>query len=303
MLIAFGIVLFSLQIYVKTQRIYPMKHFICCILLLAAFASNAQSDLSKEEQLEYMKQMGSRTAKQTWWFFNQRLKEPLSYTYQHVYIEFLNVYVKDIKQLPSGKYQGVVDLELPHDQSFNETNQDIKFDSAEIDDWFMVDDTYLVGGFLLRIMQFDDLKPFKKKGRFSIPFQSINEDFIKSSKMYSDLSYDGDEPVNVQELFPGGNKGFHDSVQAYLYYPDYAHYMGIEGFVTVEFTLLVDHGIIENIKVIRGVGAGLNDIAKNAFRQTAKYWKPTTDKNNTTRSIHFTQSIRFYFRDYEQTFK
>ncbi len=286
-----------------------MKFIIYSFLLFVTLHSSAQTDFSKEEQLEYMKQMGSRTAKQTWWFFDKRLKEPLKYTFQHVYIEFIGVYVKDIKQLPSGKYQGLVDLDLPHDPSFSETNQEIKFDSAEIDDWFMVDDTYLVGGFWLRLMHFDDLKTFKRKGKFSIPFQSINEDFIKSSKMTSSMDYDYDSDddegyrMNIQELFPGGDKGFQDSIQSRLTYPEYAYYMGIEGYVTIQFTLLVDYGVIENLKVIRGVGAGLSDVAKTAFRQTSKYWKPTTDKNNKLKSIRFTQSVRFYFRDYEQTFK
>lgn len=286
-----------------------MKLIIYSFLLFATLNSSAQPDFSKEEQLEYMKQMGSRTAKQTWWFFDQRLKEPLDYTFQHVYIEFIGVYIKDIKQLPSGKYHGLVDLDLPHDPSFSETNQEIKFDSAEIDDWFMVDDTYLIGGFGLRLMDFNDLKTFKKKGKFSIPFQSINEDFIKSSKMTGSLDYDygseddEDQRINLQELFPGGDKGFHDSIQSRLNYPEYAHYMGIEGYVTIQFTLLVDYGVIENLKVIRGVGAGLSDVAKSAFRQTSRYWKPTTNQKNKLKSIRFTQSVRFYFRDYEQTFK
>jgi hypothetical protein len=268
--------------------------------------SSIRAQSFKGEDLDFMKQMSSRTAKQTWWFFDKRLKEPLHYNYLHVYLEFQNVYLKDIKQLPSGKYLGVVDLELPHDPAFDASNLNVKFDSTEIDDWFMVEDVYLIGGFQIRLLPFQELQLMMKKGKFKIPHQSVNEDFIAISELNKAPLDDNDNIIwvtgtHVQDLFPGGIDGFKDSVGNNLVYTEYAHYMGIEGFVTAQFSILKNGGI-SNIKILRGVGGGLSDTAKNTLNKLGQYWKPFPTEYY-PKELTMIYTIRFYFRDYEQTFK
>ncbi len=58
-----------------------------------------------------------------------------------------------------------------------------------------------------------------------------------------------------------------------LYYSKYARYYGIEGWVTLQFTI-AETGEISQIKVLRGVGAGLNDIARDVLFDLSENWNP-----------------------------
>lgn len=267
------------------------------LVLLLFLCLNTRSQSFTGDELEYMRQMSSRTAKQTWWFFDKRLKEPLLYTYQHIYLDFQHVYIRDIKQLSSGKYTGKVDLALPHDEAFNESNQELVFDSAEVDDWFMVDEEgYLLGGFWVRLAEYEIQQAIRKNGKCQLPHQSVNEDFIKSSQVT--WREPGTNNFNPNDVFPGGEKGLKDSLHYNLEHPDYAHYMAIEGYVTVRFEI-DEKGTMTKISVVRGVGGGLNESAKKAFRNLSPYWKPLY-YDGIPEPYVVVFPIRFYYKDWEQ---
>lgn len=232
--------------------------------------------------------MGSRTAKQTWWFFDKRLKEPLEYRFLHVFIESKNVFIKDIKHLPTGYYQGLVDLDLPHDEIYDEPNQVIQFDSIEVDDWFMVEDVYLIGGFLFRLQDFEYQRSIMKIGNFKLLRSAINEDFIASSRILEGtIKIERTE----QDLFQGGQKAFLDSLSNHLHYSSFAKHMRLEGWVTLQFTIGKQGGI-SRIKVVRGIGGGLSDIAKNTLYDLSPYWLPYI-KDGEPKEIEYTLPVHF----------
>jgi TonB family protein len=246
-----------------------MKKSLLILCILCFYQLKAQQ---KDENTELMQQIGIRTARQTWWFFDKRLKTPIDYAFQHVYIKRLDVYIQNIRKLPDGKYTGIVNLNLPHNIIFTENNQEITFDSAEIDDWFMVQDTYLVGGFYLRTLPFAEKQQVKKEGYFNYGAIVINDDFIEST--FDSLpSKTMAWPEEDHSYFIGGQKALLDSLQQKLYYSNYARLMGIEGRVLVNFTIKKDGGL-SHVKVIRGVGGGLNDIARDMIYELSSCFRP-----------------------------
>lgn len=268
-----------------------MKYLL--LLLSLFFYYNGKSQTLTGEDLEYAKQLCSRTAKQTWWFFDKRLKEPQAYRYQHVYIEFQNIYIKDIQQLPSGKYKGIVNLDLPHDSAFTESNREITFDSMEIDDWFMVEDVYLIGGFGVRIMPFEERQLILRKGRCKLPQQCINDDFIESSKMPPSADNIKLSEEQLNKIFQGGQKAFLESLRKKLYFTEFSMMMGLEGWVTLQFNIEED-GSLSKVKVLRGIGGGLNDIARNILFDLKDYFLPHK-ATDFPEPLTFTLPIRFRY--------
>lgn len=73
--------------------------------------------------------------------------------------------------------------------------------------------------------------------------------------------------------FDGGSEGFSDYFSNNLFYPQYARKLGIEGWVTLKITI-EPSGAIQSVKTIRGVGGGLNDVAKDVVWKSQNKWLP-----------------------------
>lgn len=78
--------------------------------------------------------------------------------------------------------------------------------------------------------------------------------------------------VEQQPGFPGGMGAFYQFVQKKMKYPSQARRMGIEGKVFVQFVVGKD-GSINEVKVIRGIGAGCDEEAIRVIENSPK-WAP-----------------------------
>lgn len=237
--------------------------------------------------------MGKRTAKQTWWFFEHRLidNEP-QYKYFRVFFEQKNVWLKDIKKLSAGHFEGIIDTDLPHDNSFNNEYK-LEFGPREIDDWLMVDDYYLVGGFTVRILPFELRNSFMKKGQYRTTGAAVNNDFIELSHII--VTEKAEILVSLDSLFLTGEQGFKDSLSMNIKYTNYARELGIEGWVHVVFEI-DKNGVMQNLTVIRGIGGGLNDNIKELLWRLKDYWLPPKVDVNSPKGISLHLPVRFAFR-------
>lgn len=270
-----------------------MKKVLIVLLLSLVFAFNsyAQKFDFDEEQLEYLQEVGKLTANQTWWFFEHRLKEPLpEYRFHHVYLPFQDVWVKDIKQLPKGRFVGVIDLNLPHGTGVEMLNDSIRFHPNDVGDWIIVDDYYLLGGFTLWYRSFEELKQYRKLGQFRVKGFCINRDFVELSNLEEETS-----PKAIREdnrmlnlYFQGGAQAFIDSMKAKVNYPDYAVLLGIEGYVTLRFKLN-GNGELEDMVVLRGIGCGLHEEFMLAVKELQPLFFADPDKKD----VYFTIPYHF----------
>lgn len=71
---------------------------------------------------------------------------------------------------------------------------------------------------------------------------------------------------------PGGMEGFTQYMIKSLKYPEVAKEKGIEGMVVVAFVVKSD-GSVENIEIIRGIGAGCDEEALRVVAESGK-WTP-----------------------------
>lgn len=71
---------------------------------------------------------------------------------------------------------------------------------------------------------------------------------------------------------PGGMPGFTQYMIDNLKYPETAKEKGIEGLVVVAFVVKSD-GSVENIEIIRGIGAGCDEEASRIIAESGK-WTP-----------------------------
>lgn len=78
--------------------------------------------------------------------------------------------------------------------------------------------------------------------------------------------------VEQQPGFPGGMGAFYKYVQKKMKYPSQARRMGIEGKVFVQFVVGKD-GSINDVKVIRGIGAGCDEEAIRVLKNSPQ-WAP-----------------------------
>ncbi len=246
-----------------------------------------------EEHRIYYHEMGKRTAKQTWWFFEHRLGNNLpQYTYFRVFFEQKNVWLKDIEKISEDRFQGIVDTELPHDSSFKKGCK-FEFIAREIDDWLMVDDYNLVGGFTVRILPFALRKSYMNKGEYRIIGAAINNDFIELSRIIpsekEEMSY------TLDELFLTGEQGFKDSLAKNLKYTNYAIDLGIEGWIHV--VLEIDkNSVMQKLTIMRGIGGGLNDSVKELMWQLKDYWISPKLDGHTPQVISLHLPIKFAIR-------
>ncbi|WP_051287286.1 energy transducer TonB [Algoriphagus mannitolivorans] len=78
--------------------------------------------------------------------------------------------------------------------------------------------------------------------------------------------------VDEMPVPPGGMPGFTQYMIDNLKYPETAKEKGIEGLVLVAFVVKSD-GSVENIEIIRGIGAGCDEEAKRIVAESGK-WTP-----------------------------
>ena len=95
-----------------------------------------------------------------------------------------------------------------------------------------------------------------------------------------EMSEIGDEPFQLVEIKPSFNGGdaneFSKWVNSRLVYPDSAKKNGIQGRVTLQFTVESD-GSVTNVKVLRGINDELDKEAVRVVSSSPK-WKPGTAK-------------------------
>jgi TonB family protein len=269
-----------------------IRLFLVLLHLAVVFDSYSQMPDFDEEQIEYLHEVGKLTASQTWWFFEHRLKEPLpEYRFHHVYLPFQDVWVKDIKPLPKGRFVGVIDLDLPHGKGVEMLKDSIRFQPGDVGDWIIVDDYYLLGGFTLWYRSFTELKPYRKLGQFRMKGFCVNRDFVELSELKEETSKDAYQRngLLLQQHFIGGAKTFYDSIHAKTEYPDYAVLIGIEGYVTLRFKLNGD-GELEDFAILRGIGCGLHEEFIVAVKSLEHLFVPDPDKKD----VYIT--IPFHFR-------
>ena len=78
--------------------------------------------------------------------------------------------------------------------------------------------------------------------------------------------------VEKMPTYPGGVQAFYKYVKKKMKYPSQARRMGIEGKVFVQFVVGKD-GVISEVKVIRGVGAGCDEEAIRVIKNSPR-WSP-----------------------------
>lgn len=81
--------------------------------------------------------------------------------------------------------------------------------------------------------------------------------------------------------FPGGQGEFNKFLSKNLKYPSQAQRMNIEGVVYVQFVVDKD-GALTDIKVAKGIGAGLDEEAIRVLKQSPK-WKPGKQRGRAVR--------------------
>ena len=85
-----------------------------------------------------------------------------------------------------------------------------------------------------------------------------------------------DEIFVIVENFPepeGGMVAFYQYIQENMVYPNRARNMSVEGKVFVEFIVFPD-GSIQDVKTIKGIGAGCDEEALRVVKESPIEWTP-----------------------------
>ena len=91
--------------------------------------------------------------------------------------------------------------------------------------------------------------------------------------------------VEEKPLFMGGDaNNFSKWVNANMEYPELARDNGVQGRVTIEFTVMTD-GSVANIKVLRGVDSSLDKEAVRIVSMSPK-WTPGKQKDKAVKVIY-----------------
>jgi periplasmic protein TonB len=78
--------------------------------------------------------------------------------------------------------------------------------------------------------------------------------------------------AEVEPEFPGGMTALYNFIKKNIHYPTEAKELGIQGKVYVQFVIWKD-GSIGDVKVMRGLGNGLDEEARRVIKIMPK-WKP-----------------------------
>jgi hypothetical protein len=233
----------------------------------------------------YTEQMATQTARETWWYFKQVIKDP--YVSQHGFsVKMLNnQWITNITVSETGQYSGLIltDSGLVGEAKF--------IDSSEVLDWAFVDDKLLVGAFSFRIksntIKVELLTNFL--GAKFIKEKCVDWDFVDRSKWKrpSDSLEFGIAFLN-QRYF-GGEEGFKNDLVKFFRYPPFAMEIGLVGYCYATYDVL-PNGYITNIKVVQSIGAGTAEICYNSINNLSGYRAKETDRMHS-----FTLPIKFIF--------
>lgn len=286
MLIALGIVLFWLQ-FMK------LSHFVIVLCLFTTKLAIGQLARTPQTEAEtsYYHDMGVRTAKQTWWFFRSKLDQKANpnYSFHRIFLESYQCWLKDISYHTSGKWSGTIDPALPFDPSLDVTTQ-ILFDSIEIDDWMLVENNTLIGGFTLRHLETKKFKTFLKACDCFEGKSAVNQDFVSESKellLPNGSAKDTTSRKLMDSIYIGGYNAFFKQITENLEFTEYASRLKIEGNIYISFTIN-NKGELTSLKVLQGIGGGLSDNAKQSVKSACEHFRKDRTDNN---SHHFIQNV------------
>ncbi len=96
--------------------------------------------------------------------------------------------------------------------------------------------------------------------------------------------------VEKQASFKGGMDAWYAYLKKNLTYPSQARRIGIEGTVIIRFVVNTN-GSIQDVEVLRGIGGGCDEIAKNVILNSPS-WNPGISRDRPVRS-RMTMPIRF----------
>ena len=101
--------------------------------------------------------------------------------------------------------------------------------------------------------------------------------------------------VEEKPSFQGGDANtFSKWVQSKLVYPEIAKENGVQGRVTLQFTVEKD-GSVTNVKVLRGVDSSLDKEAVRVVQSSPK-WKPGKQRDRTVKEVTYTFPVMFQLR-------
>lgn len=96
--------------------------------------------------------------------------------------------------------------------------------------------------------------------------------------------------VEIRPEFPGGEQSLMNYLATHLKYPEEAKELGIQGIVYINFVIEKD-GSITEVKVMRGIGGGCDEVALQAVREMPR-WTPGRQQGNMVR-VSFNLPVRF----------
>lgn len=131
----------------------------------------------------------------------------------------------------------------------------------------------------------DDAKDFNVVIKDYIPEEREEEDIAEEFPVYT---------VEQKPSFQGGDaNAFSKWVNAHLTYPEIAKDNGVQGRVTLQFTVNPD-GSVSNVKVLRGVDAALDKEAVRVVSNSPK-WEPGRQRDRAVK-VSYTFPVIFQLR-------
>ena len=120
-----------------------------------------------------------------------------------------------------------------------------------------------------------------------------NSEVVEPSLNYIKIPFNYND-VEIKPLFNGGDANeFSKWVNSRLKYPEIAKVNGVQGRVTLQFTVESD-GRVTNVKVLHGVDPSLDAEALRVVRKSPK-WKPGMQKGEPV-SVTYTFPVIFQLR-------
>lgn len=233
----------------------------------------------------YTEEVATQTARETWWYFKQVIKDP--YVDQHGFsVKMLNNHwVTNITVSETGQYIGLIltDSGLVGEARF--------IDSSEVLDWAFVDGKLLVGAFSFRIksntINVELLTNFL--GAKFMKEKCVDWDFVDRGKWK--LPSDSPEYAIsfMSQRYYGGDKGFMNDLEKQFTYPPFAMEIGLVGYCYVTFVVL-PNGYIKDIKVVQSIGAGTAQICYDSINNLNGFKARETDRPHS-----LTLPIKFIF--------
>lgn len=96
---------------------------------------------------------------------------------------------------------------------------------------------------------------------------------------------------DVAPKYRGGENALYEFLQSQVRYPHHAKMQGIEGRIYVQF-IVTPEGNVRNVKVVKGLGHGLNEEAIRIFEEIPEKFIPGT-KSGIAVPVKMIMPIRF----------